>query len=492
MSAESVQPAHRIFRSTAMTTDTSAKAGSKNVLSRRQLLGTAAAAAAVSIVPRHVLGGPENTPPSEQPVLAAVGVGGVGFGQVQGCEKAGFRVAALCDVDDVYAAKAFDRWPDARRYRDFRDMLAAESDKIDAVYCGTPDHTHAIITLAALRAKKHVCCVKPITRTVEECRAVTAAAKKAGVATQVTASPNTSEAACRTCELIWAGAIGPVREVHIWSNRPLWPQGMMRPAGEDPVPETFDWKMWLGPAAVRPFKDKWPQNSPVVEQVAAAAARNRRQGDPVAGAVYHPWNFRGWWDFGTGALGDMGCHHLNTPYRALKLAYPTSISASSTRVFEESAPLASIVSYDFPARGEMPPVRVVWYDGGIRPPCPAELNGKPMPASGELYVGDEGKMLESRILDAERAAKFEGVPKTLERRPGTWGEWYEAVRGGQPAGCNFDWAGPLTEFVLLGNIAIRTGKPVEYDAATARITNDEGAAALLKAGYQNGWSLEAE
>jgi len=224
--------------------------------SRRSLLKGAAGLAAATIVPRHVLGGA--AAPSNKIALAAVGVGGVGFGQVQACEKEGFQIVALCDLDDVYAKKAYDRWPQARRYKDFREMVATEGDKIDAVYCGTPDHTHAVVTLAALRRKKHVCCVKPLTRTIRECRTIVDAARQAGVATQVTAEPNTSEDACRTCELIWAGAIGDVHEVHIWTNRPLWPQGMVRPEGEDPVPSTFDWDLWLGPSPARPFKDKWP------------------------------------------------------------------------------------------------------------------------------------------------------------------------------------------------------------------------------------------
>jgi hypothetical protein len=383
-------------------------------------------------------------------------------------------------VDDVYAKRSYDRWPDARKYRDFREMLDKEGDRIDAVYCGTPDHTHALITMAALRRKKHVCCVKPLTRTIAECRTVVATAREAGVATQVTASPNTSERACRTCELIWAGAIGPVREVHIWSDRPLWPQGMMRPAGEDPVPATFDWKLWLGPAPVRPFVEKWPPGHLALAQVGS--------GNPQP-AVYHPWNFRGWWDFGTGALGDMGCHHLNTPYRVLKLKYPTHVSATATRAMGESAPLASIVTYNFPQRDSLPPVRIVWYDGGIRPPAPRELEGRQLPADGELYVGDDGMMLGAEILPPERAKKFESVPRTLPRRSGTWGEWMEAVRGGEPAGCNFDWAGPLTEFVLLGNLAIRTGKPVEYDAEQAQVRNNPAADALVREPYQNGWTL---
>ena len=456
--------------------------GAGRTFSRREVLGTAGALATATIVPRHVLGGQAGPAPSQRPNLAGVGVGGVGFGQVRACEGAGFQVVALCDIDDVYGKKAYDRWPKARRYRDFREMYEAEGDKIDAVYCGTPDHTHAIITLPALKRKKHVCCVKPLTRTVRENRVVIAAAKKAGVATQVTSSPNTTETACRTCELIWAGAIGPVREVHIWSNRPLWPQGMERPAGQDEIPATFDWDLWLGPAPKRPFVANWPADHYALAQV--KAGRPRR-------AVYHPWNFRGWWDFGTGALGDMGCHHLNTPYRALKLTYPRSVEATSTKVFEETAPLASIVTYEFPARGELPPVRVVWYDGGLRPPCPKELEGAPLPVGGgELYVGDEGVMLRDKVYPVARAQKLADVPKTLPRRSGTWGEWFEAVGGGPAAGCPFEWAGLTTEFVLLGNIAIRAGKRLDYDAAAMKITNNQEADKLLDEPYHNGWSLE--
>ncbi|HIQ22355.1 MAG TPA: Gfo/Idh/MocA family oxidoreductase [Planctomycetes bacterium] len=455
----------------------------KGKLSRRSVLGGAAALASVTIVPRRVLGGAGNEPPSEKIQLAGVGVGGVGHGQLQACERAGFRIAALCDVDDAYAKRSYDRWPEARRYRDFREMLEAEDDKIDAVYCGTPDHTHAIITLAALRKKKHVCCVKPLTRTIAECRTVVRAAERAGVATQVTASPNTTEKGCRTCELIWAGAIGPVREVHIWSNRPLWPQGMLPPEDHDPVPSTLDWDLWIGPAPMRPFKAHWPEGHYALEMLQSVRRAPRT-------AVYHPWNFRGWWDFGTGALGDMGCHHLNTPFRALKLTYPTQVTASATKVFDQTAPLGSMVSYEFPAREEMPPVRVVWYDGGLKPPYPPELEGRPLPASGEMYVGEEGKMLGAAILPAERAKKFAGVPKTLPRRAGTWGEWMEACKGGGPAGCDFPWAGLLTDFVLIGNIAIRTGKPLAWDGPNMRVTNCEEANRYITEPYHNGWSLD--
>jgi predicted dehydrogenase len=454
-------------------------------LTRRQFLAAASSACAISVVPRHILGAPSHVSPNSRLNLAGVGIGGVGFPQLQSCEQAGFRISALCDVDDVYAKKAYDRWPDARRYRDFREMFDAEGDKTDAVYIGTPDHTHAIITLAALRLKKHVCCVKPLTRTIEENRVVIEAAAKAGVATQVTAAPNTSEAACRTCELIWAGAIGHVREVHVWSNRPLWPQGMLRPAGQDQLPDTLDWPLWIGPAPMRPFKNNWPDGDLALQQIAAM------RGNAPYKAVYHPWNFRGWWDFGTGALGDMGCHHFNTVFRALKLEHPVSVHASSTRVFPETPPLASVVTFDFPARGEMPPVRLVWHDGCLRPPTPIELQGEPLPAEGELYIGDNGKMLGASLLPTSKTAKFNSIPKILPRRGGTWIEWIEACKGGETAGCDFQQASSITEAVLLGNIAVRTGRTLEWDAARGQFTNHVDSNRLLSEPYHNGWSLKS-
>jgi hypothetical protein len=257
---------------------------------------------------------------------------------------------------------------------------------------------------------------------------------------------------------------------------------MKRPSGEDPVPSTLDWDLWIGPAAMRPFVSEWPEDHLALEQLLAGGKRR---------AVYHPWNFRGWWAFGTGALGDMGCHHVNTPYRALKLTHPTRVSASSTKVMAETAPLASIVTYDFPARDEMPPVRLIWYDGGVKPPLPKEMAGRRMPGSGELYVGDEGIMLRAEILPEERARKFSDVPKTLPRRSGTWGEWFEAVGGGEKAGCHFEWAGLLTAFVLLGNIAIRTGQTLDWDGSAGQFTNSDQANEFLHEGYREGWSLDA-
>lgn len=457
-------------------------------IARRTFLNLAATAtAAVSILPASVLGRGGEKAPSRKPALAGVGVGGVGFGQLAELEQDGFSIVALCDVDDVFAKKAYDQWPQARRYRDFREMFEAEGDRIDAVHCATPDHTHALIALAALRRRKHLCCVKPLTRTVHEGRVLLAAARAAGVATQMTAAPHTTDAPRRVNEWLDAGLLGAVREVHLWSNRPVWPQGMLRPAGEDAVPATLDWKLWLGPAPARPFKDKWPADSYPLRQLKANP-------DWIAqyNGVYHPFNFRGWWDFGTGALGDMGCHHFNPVVKSLRLGPPIRVEATATKVTPETAPLAAIVTYDFAARGSLPPCRVVWYDGGLQPPRPVELDA-PLPEEGALYIGDDGKLLYSwqggQFLSSRLAARAKEVPATLPRRPGTWGEFREACNGGEPAGCAFDWAVPLTEMVLLGNLAIRTGKRLDWDAAARRFTNHEPANALLEEPYHNGWTL---
>ena len=455
----------------------------KVTVSRRDFMyGAGSAFAAFTIVPSHVLGQAVRVPPSETIQVAGIGIGGVGSGQIRSIsQQANTKIVALCDVDDVYAKKTYDNFPKARRYRDFREMLEAEDDKIDAVYCGTPDHSHAVITMAALRKGKHVCCVKPLTRTIHESRRVVEEAQKAKVATQVTASANSTEKGCRTCEMIWDGAIGDVREVHIWSNRPLWPQGMLRPPGSDPVPDTFDWDMWIGPAQMRPFKNEWPDDHLALKQLWSRRPRK---------AVYHPWNFRGWWDFGTGALGDMGCHYFNIPKRALKLGHPVGVSATASRVMAETAPLASIVTWEFPAREGMPPLKAVWYDGGLKPPRPSELEpGRNLPDESVLYVGDKGKMLGTRIIPEEKMEAYTLPPKTLQRRGGTWPEWAEAMRGGQPAACQFSWAGPLSEIVLLGNIALRTGKHLKWDGENMRFTNDSGANKYIKESYRSGWSL---
>lgn len=470
--------------------DSSFPEAAQSGFSRRGFLQAGGlAGAALSILPASVLGRAGEAAPNSRPAIAGVGIGGVGHGQIQACRDAGFEVVALCDVDDVYAQKTFEIFPQARRYRDYREMFEAEGDRIDAVYCGTPDHTHALISLAALNLGKHTLTVKPLTRTIHEARILGQAAEAAGVMTQMTASSAVTESGCRTCELIWDGAVGGINEVHIWSDRPLWPQGMARPMGSDSVPDSLDWQLWLGPAPQRPFVAKWPEGALPMAQVGWGSAPP---------AVYHPWNFRGWQDFGTGALGDMGCHHFNTPRRALKLGHPIAISASSTKVLDETWPLASIVTWEFPERDGMPPVKVVWYDGGLKPPRPAELEaGRELPGMGILYVGEDGLMLGEgtssipEILPASKAARYTPPPKSLPRRGNNYVEWMEAIRGGEKPSEHWpDCATPLTEIVLLGNIAIRRGgRRLEYDGPNMRIVNDAEADRMLHPEYHNGWTF---
>ena len=454
-------------------------------LTRRSLFRRSAAAAgslffAPVIVPRSVLGQGE-TPPSEKITLAGIGVGGIGRPQLKQARDAGFEIAALCDIDPRHAAGTFKDHPDARIYKDFRELLAAEGDKIDAVYCGSPDHTHAIISLAALRAGKHLCCVKPLTRTIGECRAVAEAARSAKTATQVTMQPNTSEEASRIMELILAGAIGEIREVHAWSARPVWPQGMTDwPSFTSPVPDGFDWTAWLGPAESRPFAEEWPTDSPLPAMACANWGKR---------AVYHPFNFRGWTAFGTGSLGDMGCHRANLPYRLFELKYPTRVTASNTKMYPVAFPLACSVAYDYPASEKFPPIRLVWYDGGLKPPVPKDFTGGVLPDEGVLYIGDQGTMLNGELLDPARAEKFKETPRTIKRRGGVFPEWLEACKGGEPASANFEFAVPVTEFVLLGNLALLTGKPVEFDPVALTVRDNPEAEALIHPTYHNGWTL---
>lgn len=451
--------------------------------SRRNLIKGGAALATLNIVPSHVLGGPGKIPPSEQITLAGVGVGGVGHGQLKSCAEAGFRVVSLCDVDDLYAKKSFDHFKDASRWRDFREMLDSEGDKIDAVYCGTPDHTHAIVSLAALRAGKHVATVKPLTRTIHEGRILAEAARAAGVQTQMSASSAVTDSGCRMRELLGSGIIGDVTEVHIWSNRPLWPHGMATPSGADPVPGTLDWKLWLGPAPERPFKNEWPEDHHALAQL---------RGRVHSRGVYHPWNFRGWHQFGTGALGDMGCHHFNVPRLALKLGHPESVSATCTKLMGETWPLASMITYDYPAREGLPPLRLIWYDGGLKPPRPGELeSNRELADAGILYVGSKGKILDGHLIPASKMEGMTPPPQTLERRGNNWEEWIEAIRGGDPPSQTWHTcAVPLTEMVLLGNIALRTGQYLKWDGPAMRFTNSDAANSLLQCEYHNGWSLD--
>jgi len=421
------------------------------------------------IVPRHVLGGASYTAPSDKLNIAGIGVGGRGREVVRQCKSE--NIVALCDVDEKYAAKTFREFPNAKRYKDFRVMLEKQKD-IDAVIVATPDHTHAVISMTAIKMGKHVYCEKPLTHTIYEARKLTEAAREAKVATQMGTQGHSQEGIRLICEWIADGAIGPVREVHAWTDRPMgwWPQGVDRPTDTPPTPDTLDWDLWLGPAPERPYHP-----------------------------AYHPFAWRGWWDFGTGALGDMGCHIFDAPFWALKLGHPMSVDASSTEVNSETAPLASIIHYQFPARGDMPPVKLTWYDGGLKPARPDELeDGRPMgnKNGGVLLVGDNGTIMakdenaqDPQLIPRSRMEAYKQPEKTIPRSIGHYQEWIEACKGGKPAGANFDYAGPLTEVVLLGNVALRAGTKLYWDAPNMRITNVPEANQFLRTEYRKGWTL---
>ena len=438
-------------------------------LSRRDFLGGAAVTAVFTIVPRYVLGGVGHTPPSEKLNIAGIGVGGRGAADIR--EVSSENIVALCDVDERRAAKTFELYPKARKYRDFRKMLEKQKD-IDAVVIATPDHTHAVASMTAIQMGKHVYCEKPLTHSIYEARRLTEAARNAKVATQMGNQGRSHEGIRLLCEWIWDGAIGTVREVHIWTDRPKgwWPQGVGRPKDTHPIPSTLDWDLWLGPAPERPY--------------------NR---------AYLPFKWRGWWDFGTGALGDMGCHLFDAPFLALKLGYPESVEAHSTEVNSETAPLASIVYYKFSVRENMPAVKLTWYDGGMMPPRPEELEeGRRVgnENGGIIIVGDKGKIMASdenvqnpRLIPEAKMQAYKRPPKTLPRSIGHHKEWIEACKGGKAAESNFDYSGPLTEVVLLGNLAIRAGKKLYWDGANMKVTNVPEANEYIQHEYRQGWTL---
>jgi predicted dehydrogenase len=447
---------------------------------RRTFLSTAAAGGfGFTIVPRHVLGGAGQVPPSERVNVAAIGAGGMGGGDIATVHRLGANIVALCDVDEIRAAGSFNAFPQARRYKDFRVMLDKEAKHIDAVTVGTPDHIHAVAAMAALRAGKHVYCQKPLTHTLFECRELTKAARSAGVATSMGNQGHATEGARLTNEWLQAGVIGEVREVHVWSDRAgqLWKQGIGRPSDTPPVPATLDWDLWLGPIRERPYHP-----------------------------AYAPVSWRGWWDFGTGALGDMGCHIIDHPVWALRLGAPAAVEARTTiagtllegnKLNFETYPLAAIIYYDFAARGNLPPVRMTWYDGGLMPAAPPEMPaGQSLDGNGVLYIGSKGKMYHGshggmpRLLPAalhEEAAK---VAKTIDRSPGHYEEWIAGCKGGKTPVANFDYSGPLTETVLLGVLSLRApGRRLLWDAENQKVANSPELNQYVHTEYRKGWTL---
>ena len=430
--------------------------------SRRKFLqGAAATTAGVMIVPRHVIGGPGYKAPSDTLNIAGVGVGGMGHNNLN--NMATENIVALCDTYWDYAKKSFDKYPKAKQFKDYRVMLDQMGKDIDAVMVATPDHTHALVAVDSMLLGKHVYVQKPLTHSVYESRTLRLVAKRMGVATQMGNQGNSGDGIRQICEWIWNGEIGEVKEVHAWTNRPVWPQGMNKPTGKAKIPKSLDWDLFIGPAQYRDFHP-----------------------------LYQPWNWRGWWDYGTGALGDMACHIMDPAFKAMRFGHPYAVEATSTEFNIHSAPQSEVVTYYFPARDNLPKVAFpeatfTWYDGGIMPPRPAELEqGKQMGdgGGGVLFVGSKGKLICSTyarnpyIIGREEV----NVPQTLRRvKDGIGGheqDWIRACKEPKEtrieASSNFDYAGPLNEVVVMGNLGVRLQglqKRLLWDGENMRFTN---------------------
>ena len=449
-------------------------------ISRREFMGrSAAAAAGLMIVPRHVLGGPGYAAPSDTLNIGCIGVGGKGTSDIRSCS--GENIVALCDVDDSQLARFLksDRntpeqkamYEKAAKYRDFRIMLDKEKS-IDAVTVSTPDHTHAVAAMMAMKMGKHAFVQKPLTHTIKEARQLAKTAAEMKVVTQMGNQGHAGEGGRLINEWLWDGAIGDVHEVHCFTNRPIWPQGIDAPQEIPSVPSSLEWNVWLGPARFRPYHP-----------------------------AYHPFKWRGFWDFGTGALGDMGAHILDHPFWALKLGHPTTVQASSTPFTKDSCPVAEIVTYEFPQRGEMPPVTLKWFDGGLMPPRPEGLeDGRMMGDSGGggIFYGSKAMLMFStygdnpRIVPESKMKEYQRPEKTIPRSPGIQLEWIEAIKAGEKSSTDFSYSGMLTEVMLLGNVAVRVQEhktKLEWDSEKMEFTNLPEANQYLHFEYRTGWSL---
>lgn len=407
-------------------------------------------------------------PPSDLLNMGAVGVGGKGFVDVKGVSTE--NIIALCDVDDVRATASYKAYPKASKYRDFRKML--DKENLDAITISTPDHMHAMITMEAMKRGIHVYTQKPITRTIYEARKIREFAKEAGIVSQMGNQGHANEGPRILNELIWQGAIGKVREVHCWTDRPVWPQGISeRPVKNATIPDTLDWDLWLGVAEHRPYNE-----------------------------AYAPFNWRAWWDFGAGALGDMGCHILDYPFWALKLSHPLNIEAYSTPVMKETAPHASMITYNFKSGIDPSEVKLTWYDGGLKPLMPQGLvNDRDLweKGSGVLFVGELGQIVYGHhrpkpfLLIEGKEENYEQPKEMISRSIGHYQEWISECKGGKhKAMSNFEYAGPLTEAVLLGNVALRAGKGrLDWDPINLKVTKYPEANQYIHSPYREGWEL---
>ncbi len=437
-------------------------------LSRRKFIATSAAATAgITVLPSNVIAGLGHRAPSDKLNIAGVGVGGRG-GEIIKATAPTENIVALCDVDWKYSAENFGLFPEAKKYWDWRVMLEEMEDSIDAVVVGTPDHLHAIIAINAMKMGKHVYCEKPLTHAVWESREMTRIAKEYKVATQMGNQGNSGEGIRQMCEWIWDGAIGEIKEVHAWTNRPIWPQGLERPAVGEWPPDTLNWDLFIGPAEMKPYH-----------------------------SIFHPWNWRGWWDYGTGALGDMACHILDPIFKALNLESPTKVQGSSTQFNTECAPMAEVVKYTFPERPKykkvkMPEVEVTWWDGGLLPPRPddhpaGELLGRHR-GGGCMFNGTKGRVMcgvygerpyllpESLENAYQKPAPY--LPRIENADRGHQMDWVRACKESPEnrteASSHFGYSGPLNEMVVMGVVAVRLQglkKELHWDGKNMKFTN---------------------
>jgi predicted dehydrogenase len=434
---------------------------------RRFLKASAAAAGAGYFLNLGLTESRAQDSPNERLNIAIIGAGGRGAGNLEGVSRE--NIVAICDVDEQRAAGALNRHPNAARYKDFRVMLDKQKD-IQAVVVSTADHTHAHASIRAMQMGKHCYTEKPLTHSVWEARQMAQVAAKNKVATQMGNQGTSSNGTRQAAEILRSGGIGEVSEVHVWTDRPgrYWRQGHTeRPKERPPVPKNLDWDIWLGPAPERPYHP-----------------------------AYHPFAWRGWWDFGTGALGDMGCHVMNLAFMGLQLTPPTSVVAETDQpVNNESPPNGLKVTYEFPAREGRRALRMYWYE--VRRP-PADLfHGENIRGGGSLFVGTKGKMYCTSdygdsyiLLPRDNFKDYRPPAPTLPRSPGHHAEWIRACKGGPPAMSNFtDYSGPLTEIVLLGNVAIRAGQRIVWDSAKLQATNVPAAAQYVRREYRKGWEL---
>jgi predicted dehydrogenase len=390
--------------------------------------------------------------------VAVIGTSGRALGNIEGVQ--GENIVAVCDIDDRLVDRALARFPGAKGHVDFRKMLEDQKG-IDAVVVSTADHTHAPAAVMAMKMGKHVYCEKPISHSVYEARVMTETAARMKVATQMGTQIHATDNYRRVVEVIQSGAIGPVKEAHVWVGK-SWGGGE-RPTDTPPVPPHLHWDLWLGPAPERPYHP-----------------------------TYQPANWRRWWDFGSGTLGDMACHYMDLPFWALGLSHPVSVEAEGPPVHAETCPLWLIVRYEFPARGDQPPVKVTWYDGGKRPDRLKD-EGMPRWGDGVLFVGEKGTMLADynryRLFPEESFKDFQPPEQTIPRSIGHHAEWIKACKTGSPTLCNFSYSGPLTESVLLGTVAYRSGQKLTWDSSAFKVTNHPEAERFLKREYRKGWTL---